>query len=279
MFGIPLAFGAPAVLIALAGLGALYYLLRVTPPPPRRVSFPPLRLLLGLSAREREPARTPWPILALRLAIATLVIVAMAQPLWRALAGPRGSGPLLVLVDNGWPAAPTFDKRIDFAQRQMAAAARAGRVVALKPFSETSREIAPLDAGEIEGRLHALLPAPYMPPRAAALPAIERFLTANPGRTCCGSPTGRARRRRRLRRPPRPSRPAGRRRRGRVGRTRHRGRCERGWDARGPARPDSPGSPRRRGRARARRPGPRDRPRAFRLRRQGDGRRPLRPAG
>ncbi len=32
MFGIPLAFGAPAVLIALAGLGALYYLLRVTPP-------------------------------------------------------------------------------------------------------------------------------------------------------------------------------------------------------------------------------------------------------
>ena len=69
MFGLPLAFAAPAVLVALVGLGALYYLLRVTPPPPRRVPFPPLRLLIGLAARETEPARTPWPILALRLAI------------------------------------------------------------------------------------------------------------------------------------------------------------------------------------------------------------------
>ena len=32
MFGLPLAFAAPAVLAALAGLVALYFLLRVTPP-------------------------------------------------------------------------------------------------------------------------------------------------------------------------------------------------------------------------------------------------------
>ncbi|RBP08625.1 putative membrane protein (TIGR02226 family) [Roseiarcus fermentans] len=181
MLGLPLAFGAPAVLVVLAGLGALYYLLRVTPPAPRRVSFPPLRLLLGLSTNETEPARTPWPILLLRLAIAALVIVAMAQPLWRALAGPAGSGPLLVLIDDGWPAAPTFEKRIAFAERQMSAAARAGRAVALKAFSETGRAIAPLDAGEIEGRLRSLAPTPYASSRAAALPAIEPYLAARPG--------------------------------------------------------------------------------------------------
>jgi len=119
MFGLPLAFAAPAVLVALAGLGALYYLLRVTPPTPRRVQFPPMRLLLGLAARETEPARTPWPILALRLAVAALIIIAMAQPLWRNLAALTGSGPLLILIDDGWPAAPTFDKRIEFARQQM----------------------------------------------------------------------------------------------------------------------------------------------------------------
>jgi len=180
MFGLPLAFAAPAVLVALAGLGALYYLLRVTPPAPRRVQFPPLRLLIGLTTKETEPARTPWPILALRLGVAALIIVAMAEPLWRNLAVVAGSGPLLVLFDDGWPAAPNFEKRIEFARQEMAAAARAGRTVVLKPFSEAAHEIVPLNPGEIEGRLRSLAPAPYSPPREAALPAIERFLAAEP---------------------------------------------------------------------------------------------------
>ena len=68
MFGLPLAFAAPAVLAALAGLVGLYFLLRVTPPSPRQALFPPLRLLIGLEPNETTPARTPWPILALRLA-------------------------------------------------------------------------------------------------------------------------------------------------------------------------------------------------------------------
>ena len=36
MFGLPLAFAAPAVLAALACSSALYFLLRVTPPRPRQ---------------------------------------------------------------------------------------------------------------------------------------------------------------------------------------------------------------------------------------------------
>jgi hypothetical protein len=181
MFGLPLAFAAPAVLIALAGLGALYYLLRVTPPTPRRTVFPPLRLLLGLVAKETQPARTPWPVLALRLAVAALIIVAMAQPLWRSLTTALGSGPLLVLIDDGWPAAPTFEKRIEFARLETAAAARAGRTVAVKALSEGGREILPLNGEETDGRLRSLAPAPYSPSREATLPAIERFLANQPG--------------------------------------------------------------------------------------------------
>src|SRR5271166_3125007 len=173
-------FAAPAVLVALVGLGALYFLLRVTPPVPRRALFPPLRLLIGLNTNETQPARTPWPILALRLAVGALIILAMAQPLWNSLGRLAGSGPLLVLIDDGWAAAPTFEKRIAFARQRLDAAARAGRIVALKPFSEGVRDIAPLDRGDVESRLRALAPAPYQPTRVDAITAIEHFLAREP---------------------------------------------------------------------------------------------------
>src|SRR5208337_3500386 len=173
-------FAAPAVLVALVGLGALYFLLRVTPPVPRRALFPPLRLLIGLKSNETQPARTPWPILALRLAVGALIILAMAQPLWNSLGGLVGSGPLLVLVDDGWAAAPTFERRMAFARQRLDGAARSGRIVAVKPFSEGARDIAPLDAGEVESRLRSLAPVPYQPTRADAMPAIEHFLAQEP---------------------------------------------------------------------------------------------------
>jgi len=180
MFGLPLAFAAPAVLAALIGLIGLYFLLRVTPPAPRRAIFPPLRLLLGLDPNETTPARTPWPILALRLAVGALIILAMAEPLWNSLAALSGSGPLLILVDDGFAAAPAWDKRIDFARERAAAAERSGRIVAIGALSEGGQDIATLDRSGVEGRLRSLAPVPYAPDRAAALPAIERFLAREP---------------------------------------------------------------------------------------------------
>ena len=87
MFGLPLAFAAPAALAALALLAALYLFLKVTPPRPREEVFPPLRLLIGLDRKDATPAKTPWPLLLLRIAVAGLVILAMAGPMWNALPG------------------------------------------------------------------------------------------------------------------------------------------------------------------------------------------------
>ena len=142
--------------------------------------FPPLRLLIGLDPSETTPARTPWPILALRLAIGALIILAMAEPLWNSFAALSGSGPLLVLIDDGFAAAPAWDKRIDFARERAAAAARSGRIVAVQALSQGGKDIAPLDRSGVEGRLRSLMPVPYAPDRAAALPAIERFLAREP---------------------------------------------------------------------------------------------------
>ena len=55
----PLAFAQPWLLLALGALPLLWWLLRLTPPSPRRIAFPALRLLTGLRPPEETPARTP----------------------------------------------------------------------------------------------------------------------------------------------------------------------------------------------------------------------------
>ncbi len=181
MLGLPLAFAAPAVLAALALLAALYIFLKVTPPRPRQAVFPPLRLLIGLDPKDLTPAKTPWPLLALRIAIAALVIVAMAGPIWNLSETPgAGAGPLLLLIDDGWPAAPAWERRIAYARDALRSATRAGRLAAVLPISEGGLDVAPLDGPRIEEKLRALAPVPYAPPRESTLPAIVRFLDANP---------------------------------------------------------------------------------------------------
>jgi len=59
MPGLPLTFTFPFVLAALAVLPLLYFLLRILPPRPALVPFPPLRLILGLRPRSETASRTP----------------------------------------------------------------------------------------------------------------------------------------------------------------------------------------------------------------------------
>ncbi len=91
MFGLPLAFAAPAMLTALIALPALWWLLRVTPPRPQRIDFPPLKIVADLIAKRETPARTPWWLLLLRMAVAALVILAVAGPVLNPPAASDGA--------------------------------------------------------------------------------------------------------------------------------------------------------------------------------------------
>jgi hypothetical protein len=114
MLGLPLTFLSPFVLAGLAALPAIWLLLRVTPPQPRRIDFPPLRILADLLPEQENPARTPWWLLALRLLVAALLIVAAAGPLWNPGAA-GGRGPLFLILDSGFPAAHDWRERSLFA--------------------------------------------------------------------------------------------------------------------------------------------------------------------
>lgn len=125
-----LAFGAPWVLTALAALPVLWWLLRVTPPAPRQTTFPPLRILRELVPVQETPAHTPWWLLLLRLILAALLILALARPIWNPQAA-GATGPLVLVIDDGWGAASGWDRRIEVAQSKLTEAERADRPVVL----------------------------------------------------------------------------------------------------------------------------------------------------
>lgn len=182
MFGaLPLTFSAPLALAALALLPALWLLLRVTPPRPRRIDFPPLKIMADLIPKRETPAHTPWWLLAMRMAVAALAILAVAGPVWNPPrdAGPT-RGPVLLLVDNGFGAATDWADRISVAESRIAAATREGRTVAVVGLAENPAEISLLDPRTALERLRALVLEPHAPDRAAHLPRIENFLRASP---------------------------------------------------------------------------------------------------
>jgi hypothetical protein len=177
--GLPLTFAEPFLLLGLLSLPVLWWLLRVMPPRPRRVEFPPTRLLFDIAPKEETPSRTPWWLTALRLAAAALVILAAAGPIWNPQTGLASStSPLVILLDDGWSAAASWDTRIKAADELIANADSSRRGIALVPLSEPARDITIMPGGTARVALRQLAPKPYSIERVETLPAVERFLKA-----------------------------------------------------------------------------------------------------
>ncbi len=178
---LPLGFAQPLVLLGLLSLPVLWWLLRLVPPRPRQIDFPPTRLLFEIAPKEETPARTPWWLTLLRLTLAALVIIAAAGPLWNPpLATANRAAPLLILLDDGWPAAAAWDSRLRTADEMIARAEVDNRGVAVLPLSETARDISLQLAGATRVQFQQIKPKPFGVNRTDALPLIERFLAAAP---------------------------------------------------------------------------------------------------
>ena len=177
--GLPLSFLEPMLLLGLLSLPVLWWLLRVMPPRPRRIEFPPTRLLFDIAPREETPSRTPWWLTALRLAAAALVILAAAGPIWNPPVGASTShAPLAILIDDGWSAAASWDARVKAADELISNASNERRGVALIPLSEPTRDITIMPGGTARVALRQLSPKPYSIERTESLGTIDRFLKA-----------------------------------------------------------------------------------------------------
>jgi hypothetical protein len=171
----PLAFGAPWVLLALAVLPVIWWLLRVTPPAPKRVPFPAVRLLLGLQQAEETPARTPLWLLALRLLIAALVILALADPYLNPQMATRKTSAIVVVVDNSWAAAARWDDRVGTMQGIAAEAERDNRPLVVVPTApgDLKVRITQLSGAEAQGAVKAIAPQPHGVDRLAAIKPLK----------------------------------------------------------------------------------------------------------
>jgi hypothetical protein len=179
--GIPLAFAEPLVLLGLLSLPILWWLLRLVPPRPRRIDFPPTRILFDIIPREETPARTPWWLTLLRLTLAALVIIAAAGPLWNPpIATTTSTAPIVLLIDDGFAAAGTWDARMRTAEDLIARAEADNRGIAIVPLSVTARDISLETPAGARSRLRLVQPKPHAVERTEIIPAIERFLTATP---------------------------------------------------------------------------------------------------
>ena len=176
-----LAFLNPWLLAGLLSLPVIYWLLRTVPPRPRQVNFPATRILVGLRNRERTPSKTPWWLMLIRLLAAALVILALAEPVLNPSreAALRGSGPVVIVVDNTWAAAPHWAERMRMVERLMAEADARNRAVAVIPTAIAGKTPAPARIGtpaSWRSTAAAIQPQPFAPSRELVGQAIEKLL-------------------------------------------------------------------------------------------------------
>ena len=175
-----LSFTSPLVLGALAALPIIWLLLRAMPPAPQRKPFPAFIILRQLTAKEETPDKTPWWLLLLRLALAGIIILALAGPILNAPPETQQRGPLVLILDDSWPAANHWRARQDVILEAAASATQNNRPFFIVPTaprraSDPVAEIPPDQADEIA---RSLAPHPYTTNRIAIIPEIERIHTS-----------------------------------------------------------------------------------------------------
>ena len=177
MSALSFAFASPAILGALIVLPVIWWLLRLTPPHPRAEVFPPLRILASVLKREETPARSPWWLTLLRMILATLVILAIADPVFN----PRinslsNGGPLVIFMDNSWASAGDWDRRVRTADALIDDADANGTPVSIAFTADESNDAVPGAASSARDKLHAATARPLVPDRQRAAQAVKAAL-------------------------------------------------------------------------------------------------------
>ncbi len=175
-----LSFASPWMLAGLAVLPVIWWLLRLTPPRPETVKFPPTFLLLALQTIDKAPVRSPWWLTLLRMLVAAALIIALAGPQMKPPSGAVAPSktPLLVVADNGWAAASRWPLRQAVAEQLAAMAEDAGQPLYLAATAGPASQLRPLSPAEFRQQFASLSPQSYPGDRAALAQQIAKDLGA-----------------------------------------------------------------------------------------------------
>jgi len=105
-------FATPWAFSALLFLPLLWYLFKTTPPKPKIIPFPAVRLLQELTSQRLLAATTPWWVLLLRGMLLLCLIFALAGPVLNATQSHHTNQvPHIILIDNDWSVMDRWDPR------------------------------------------------------------------------------------------------------------------------------------------------------------------------
>jgi hypothetical protein len=177
-----LAFVSPWLLLGLLLLPLLWWLLKLTPPAPKNQRFAAVRLLFGLENQEKTAASAPWWLVLIRLAAMAFLVLGLAQPLINPDEKLPGSGPVLLVIDNGWAGSRTWPARQANLRGIVAQADRERRGVVVLTTAPNEAGQPPqrssiLRAADVKGLIDTLKPFPWPVDRKAALAALGDFKT------------------------------------------------------------------------------------------------------
>lgn len=180
---LPLSFGFPAILWGLLALPVIWWLLRLTPPKPQTEVFPPLKILAQVLRKEETPHQSPWWLTLLRLLMAALVVLALAEPIWNPRERlPTEGAALALVIDNGWASARDWERRVATAERLISDADTTGSPVVLAFTAEKPNEdIGPFDAAAARDKLNVVAPRPVPVDRPAVYARVAAALDQLPG--------------------------------------------------------------------------------------------------
>ncbi len=131
---------APLTLIGLLSLPIIWWILKITPPRPKRAIFPPLRLLQQVVTEEETPNSTPLWLLLFRFLLIGLIIFALSFPIIKQAEGIEDR-PLTLLLDTHWAAGANWNIMSQEAEARLTDARRKNLSVRLITTTRPSTDI------------------------------------------------------------------------------------------------------------------------------------------
>ena len=174
----PFLLGAPWALAALIALPVIWWILRATPPAPKDIELPSLRILEDVEPKEETPARTPWWVWLIRTLAVTAAILGLSQPVYAPGAKKEtvdGTGALLIVLDNGWAAAPRWSELINAATATLDTGNRDAPVHLLltAPQQLNADPAERMSRTDVAKRLASLRPQAWSTDRTGALKRLD----------------------------------------------------------------------------------------------------------
>lgn len=176
---------APWMLLAVPAVVGLWWLMKSIPLKPIRQAFPGISLLFKLESEEKTPKRIPWwQYIPITLASAALM-GALTKPELNPQAPLPGTGPVMLVVDNGWAAARGWQSRHEQMQQLIDRAEREGRSLMILPTAAPDdgspvRIQGPLTAAEARQIALQMKPLPWQADRASALESLNTLQENKP---------------------------------------------------------------------------------------------------